>query len=125
MSALLERSLVEQRERNAAALVAIEARAPDIAEAERFANWLAARGHQSRVAVNTASVGTKAFCNITLWLSTSERVFGALTLALAMDGVELTRMVDGDRGQMRGYVAKLAGQSLPLLVNVVAAKAVA
>lgn len=119
---LLDRAVALQRLRNDAALAAIEARAADIAEAEKFERWLCARGHHARVAVDTAAVGQSCFCNITLWLSSSPHEFAELQLALQQQGIATERTLLADRGQMRSYVMRLGRQELPALVNLVATR---
>ena len=107
VSTLLAQAINQQHQLNAAALAAIEARAPDIASLDQLSRLLRARGWKSEPLVETHPYGSAAACSLVLLLSCSEPELADVLEFLAADGVTVSRRVTGDMGCSRQYQLRL------------------
>jgi hypothetical protein len=107
VNALLAQAITQQQQRNAAALAAIESRAPDIAILDRLVRNLRARDWKAEALVETEPVGSHAVCRLLLLLSCSENELGNVLEHLGADGIGVDRWVTGDIGCSRQYQLRL------------------
>jgi hypothetical protein len=115
---LLELTLIEQEVRNAAALVAIRSRATDIAELQRLAEALGARGLQVKPSVSTHPVGAQSMARLHLWLSCTQQELGTALDWLVGADVGVTRIAQRDTGRMRTYELMLRATTVQLNATV-------
>lgn len=115
---LLELTLAEQEARNAAALVAIRARVADIADLQRLAEALGARGLHVKPSVSTHPVGAQSMARLHLWLSCTQHELSAALDWLAVADVGVTRIALRDTGRLRTYELTLRATTVQLNATV-------
>lgn len=115
---LLEISLAQQEARHAAALAAMRSRSADIAELDRLAAALTARGFAVRPQVDVQPVGALAVCHLVLCASCSLAQFGELQDWLAVVDITLTREPGLDIDVIRAYQLGLRGQQVRLNLTI-------